>query len=58
MSNTLDTPMPPATSLSPWMPEVCNPAGTFSGDGTTDTLSVSELETIVAVYTQTQQQTL
>lgn len=42
--NDADTPNPPATSLSPWTPDVCDPAGVFSGDGTSTTLSVSEIE--------------
>jgi hypothetical protein len=42
--NYLDTPTPPATSLSPWTPALCNPTGIFSGDGTTTTLSVTEFD--------------
>ena len=42
--NDLDTPTPPASSLSPWIGGDCSPVGTFSGTGTTNTLSVNNLE--------------
>lgn len=42
--NDLDTPTPPATSISPWTPDICDPAGVFSGSGTTMTLSTNEFE--------------
>ena len=44
MYNDLDTPNPPATSLSAWIPFLCVPSGVFSGDGTSSTLSVTEVE--------------
>ena len=37
--NNLDSPNPPATSLSPWISDACNPSGVFSGDGTSTTMS-------------------
>lgn len=43
--NNLNTPNPPATSLIPWTPDGCNPAGLFSGDGTSTTMSVHDVET-------------
>ncbi|MBT8261094.1 MAG: T9SS type A sorting domain-containing protein [Flavobacteriaceae bacterium] len=42
--NNLDTPYPPATSLSPWTPDACNPAGVFAGDGTSTTMSIIDVE--------------
>lgn len=44
MYNDSDTANPPASSFSPWTPVDCNPAGTFSGDGTSSTLSVTDVE--------------
>lgn len=46
MYNDLDTPTPPATSLSPWTPDSCSPAGTFTGDATTTTLGLSNRELV------------
>lgn len=42
--NNLDTPNPPATTLLPWTPDECNPAGVFSGDGTSTTMSIQDVE--------------
>ena len=42
--NELDTPTPPATSLSPWTPEICSPQGIIYGNGTTTVLGVSDFE--------------
>lgn len=51
MFNLLDTPNPPATSLSPWTPDACDPPGIFSGDGTTTTLSVEGFElNLIKIY--------
>ena len=43
--NNLNTPNPPATSLMPWTPDECNPAGLFSGDGTSTIMSVQDVKT-------------
>ena len=43
--NNLDTPNPPATSLLPWTPDDCSPAGIFSGDGTSTTMRVKDVKT-------------
>ena len=42
--NNLNTPNPPATSLLPWTPDGCNPAGLFSGDGTSTTMNTPDYE--------------
>lgn len=42
--NTLDTPNPPASSLAAWTPDECNPSGVFSGDGTSTTMSIQDVE--------------
>ncbi|AOW19312.1 T9SS type A sorting domain-containing protein [Urechidicola croceus] len=44
MFNNLDTYLPPASSLSEWTPVNCNPTGTFSGSGTSTSLSTEEFE--------------
>ncbi|WP_298536858.1 T9SS type A sorting domain-containing protein [uncultured Algibacter sp.] len=44
MYNDSDTANPPASSFSPWTPEDCDPAGVFSGDGTSSTLSATDAE--------------
>lgn len=45
MYNDADTANPPASSFSPWTPDECDPAGIFSGNGTSDsTLSINEVE--------------
>ena len=44
MYNNFDTPYPPASSLSEWTPVHCNPTGTFSGSGTSTSLSTNEFE--------------
>lgn len=46
MYNNLDTPTPPSTSLSPWISELCDPSGVFSGEGTTSVLSLSTVKSI------------
>lgn len=42
MYNNADTPSPPSSNFSAWTPVECNPAGDFSGDGTTDTTLSSD----------------
>ena len=43
--NDANTANPPASSFSPWIADLCNPAGIISGDGTSSsTLSVTEVE--------------
>lgn len=44
MHNNLDSPNPPSSSLSPWIGDACDPPGTFSGDGTSNPLSIENTE--------------
>lgn len=45
MYNDSDTENPPASSFSPWISELCDPAGDFTGEGTSSpTLSITEEE--------------
>lgn len=45
--NDLDTPKPPATELAPWTPVLCDPTGIFTGDVSTATLTIEEVEPIL-----------
>jgi hypothetical protein len=45
MYNDADTANPPASSFSPWIGVFCDPPGSFTGDGTSDsTLSINEVK--------------
>ena len=44
MYNESDTENPPASSFSTWTAVLCDPAGDISGDGTSTTLSASDVQ--------------
>jgi hypothetical protein len=47
MHNNANTANPPASSFSPWTAQICNPTGTFSGDGTSSsTLGINDVELV------------
>lgn len=41
MYNDANTATPPASSFSPWIADLCDPAGVFTGDGTSEEVIVS-----------------
>lgn len=44
MYNESDTDNPPASSFSSWTPVLCDPSGTISGDGTSTTLGLDDVQ--------------
>lgn len=44
MYNESDTDNPPASSFSTWTPDLCSPVGNISGDGTSTTLSLNDVQ--------------